>query len=100
MRCFSRILIIYSTYYYNKFRPLKTGKGAKLTKTAGFYFQRKQKKIGFCYRHYVMSVTKLLLALIYEVHPFWKKKTYQQVHLCIEFKKFSSPGEILGRNMS
>ena len=49
--------------------------------------------------NYVMSVTKLLLAFIYKVHPFWKK-SYLEVHLCVEFNYFGSPGEILGINVS
>ena len=45
---------------------------------------------------YVMSITKQLLALIYEVHPFWKKFLSVICHLL----QFCSSGEILGIHVS
>lgn len=67
---------------HHTFGPLKTEKGAKLTKKLVFIFRENKNNYFFCYRCYVTSVTKLLLALIYEVHPFWKKLLSVSSSLC------------------
>ena len=78
---FSRTLIIYSTQVWAP----KHKKRSQAYKKTDFCCLRKQNKLAFWCGHYIMSVIELLLALIYKVHPFWKK-SYQQVHLCVEFK--------------
>ena len=52
------------------------------------------------YALYVMSITKQLLALIYEVHPFWKKFLSVSSSLCCHLLQFCSSGEILGIHVS
>ena len=69
--------------------PLKSKQGVELIKKKlVFNFRENETKHSFCYGH-----TKImLLALIYEVHPF-QKNYYPQVLLCVEFCQFCSSGE-------
>ena len=59
---FSGVFPRFSSFKALNFRSLKTEKGAKLTKKIlGFIFRENKEKY-FCYGHYIISVTKLLLS--------------------------------------